>query len=102
MYRGAMRSILSELARLERLVICDDLKVDAPKTRDLAAQLNKFDQASILIVCDALDDNLALSARNLHNVQVLEARHLDPVSLVGYELVVMTSAAVKQVEEWLQ
>lgn len=102
MYRGAIRSILSELARQDRLVICDDLKPAAPKTRDMAAQLKKFDQESILIVCDSLDDNLILSARNLHKVLVVEAREIDPVCLVGFELVVMTSAAVKQVEEWLQ
>lgn len=102
MYRGAIRSILSELARQDRLVICDDLRLEAPKTRDLAAQLKKFDRDSILIVCDSLDDNLILSARNLHRVLVLEAREIDPVCLVGFELVVMTSAAVKQVEEWLQ
>lgn len=102
MYRGAMRSILSELVRLERLVICDDLKVDAPKTRDLAVQLKKFDKGSILIVSDSVDENMSLSARNLHNIHVLDARHLDPVSLVGFEMVVMTSQAVKQVEEWLQ
>jgi len=102
MYRGAIRSILSELARMERLMICDDLKVDAPKTKDLVNQLKKFDQGSILIVNDSVDENLSLSARNLHNVHVLDARHIDPVSLVGFEVVVMTSQAVKQVEEWLQ
>lgn len=102
MYRGAVRSILSELLRQERLVICDDIKVDAPKTRELAARIKKFDQASILLVIDTIDENLSLSARNLHNVQVLEARHLDPVSLVGFDMVVMTTQAVKQIEEWLQ
>jgi large subunit ribosomal protein L4 len=102
MYRGAMRSILSELARRDRLVVCDDVKVDAPKTGELAAQLKKFSADSILIVVDAADDNLSLSARNLRDVLVLEARHIDPVSLVGFEMVVMTSAAVKTVEDWLQ
>jgi len=102
MYRGAMRSILSELARQERLVICDDVKVDTPKTRDLVAQLKKFNQESILIVCDSIDENLILSARNLHNVHILDTRHIDPVSLVGFEMVVMTSPAIKQVEAWLQ
>lgn len=102
MYRGAVRSILSELARLERLLICDDLKLETPKTKELATRLGKFDQESILIVCDTLDENLILSSRNLPSVLVIEAREIDPVSLVGFELVVMTSAAVKQIEDWLQ
>jgi len=102
MYRGAVRSILSELARQDRLMICDDLTMDAPKTSGLAAKLKKFPQDSILIVSDSVDENLGLSARNLHKVDVMEVRQMDPVSLVGYEMVVMTTRAVKQVEEWLQ
>ncbi len=102
MYRGAVRSILSELARQDRLIICDDLRMDAPKTSDLAAKLKKFNQESILIVSDSVDENLSLSARNLHKVDVMEVRQMDPVSLVGYEMVVMTTRAVEQVEEWLQ
>jgi large subunit ribosomal protein L4 len=102
MYRGALRSILSELARQDRLIICDDLRMDAPKTSDLAAKLKKFNQESILIVSDSVDENLSLSARNLHKVDVMEVRQMDPVSLVGYEMVVMTTRAVEQVEEWLQ
>ncbi len=102
MYRGAVRSILSELARQDRLIICDDLRMDAPKTSDFAAKLKKFNQESILIVSDSVDENLSLSARNLHKVDVMEVRQMDPVSLVGYEMVVMTTRAVEQVEEWLQ
>ncbi len=102
MYRGAVRSILSELARQDRLIICDDLRMDAPKTSDLAAKLKKFNQESILIISDSVDENLSLSARNLHKVDVMEVRQMDPVSLVGYEMVVMTTRAVEQVEEWLQ
>jgi len=102
MYRGAVRSILSELARQDRLIICDDFRMDAPKTSDLAAKLKKFNQESILIVSDSVDENLSLSARNLHKVDVMEVRQMDPVSLVGYEMVVMTTRAVEQVEEWLQ
>ena len=102
MYRGAIRSILSELARQDRLKICDDLKMEAPKTKDLAVRLAKFEQRSILIVCDTLEENLMLSARNLPSVLVIEASEIDPVCLVGFELVLMTSAAVKQVEHWLQ
>ena len=76
--------------------------MDAPKTSDLAAKLKKFNQESILIVSDSVDENLSLSARNLHKVDVMEVRQMDPVSLVGYEMVVMTTRAVEQVEEWLQ
>jgi large subunit ribosomal protein L4 len=76
--------------------------MDAPRTRELAARLKKFDQDSVLIVCDNTDENLALSARNLRMVLVCDVSHMDPVSLVGFERVVMTTQAVKQVEEWLQ
>jgi large subunit ribosomal protein L4 len=102
MYRVAIRSILSELARQDRLVVCDDFKMDAPKTKDLATRLKKFDQETVLIVSDNTDENLVLSARNLHRVLVCDVSHMDPVSLVGFERVVMTTQAVKQVEEWLQ
>jgi len=102
MYRVAIRSILSELARQERLVVCDDFTMEAPGTKNLTARLKKFNQESVLIVSDKADDNLALSARNLHMVLVCDVSHMDPVSLVGFELVVMTTQAVKQVEEWLQ
>ena len=102
MYRVAIRSILSELARQERLVVCDDFTMEAPRTKNLAARLKKFKLDSVLIVSDKADDNLALSARNLHMVLVCDVSHMDPVSLVGFELVVMTTPAVKQVEEWLQ
>ncbi|MFV2035482.1 MAG: 50S ribosomal protein L4, partial [Halocynthiibacter sp.] len=102
MYRVAIRSILSELARQDRLVVCDDFSMAAPKTKDLAARLKKFNQESVLIVCDNADENLALSARNLHQVLVCDVSHMDPVSLVGFERVVMTTQAVKRVEEWLQ
>lgn len=101
MYRSALRSILSELARQDRLFICDDLGVDKPKTKELVGKLKKLNQEDVLIVSDKLDDNLSLSARNLHKVHVCEAAHIDPLNLVGHEAVIMTSQAVKQVEEWL-
>jgi len=102
MYRVAIRSILSELARQDRLVVCDDFTMDAPKTKDLVTRLKKFDQGSVLIISDSIDKNLSLSARNLHRVDVCNVNQMDPVSLVGFETVVMTTPAVKQVEEWLQ
>ena len=101
MYQCAMRSILSELVRQERLLVCDDLKIKAPKTKDLAAKLNKLDRTDVLIVSDDEDRNLSLSARNLVGVHVCTTSGLDPVSLVDHEAVIMTTQAVKQVEEWL-
>ena len=102
MYRAAIRSILSELLRQERLLVSDNFSLDAPGTRELAARLAGFEQDFVLIVSDAVDENLALSARNLHKVHVCDVSGMDPVSLVGFDVVVMTPAAVKKVEAWLQ
>ena len=102
MYRAAMRSILSELTRQGRLLVCDELTMDAPKTRELVEKLNKINQPDVLIVSDAVSDGLDLSARNLNRVNVCDAGHLDPVNLVGHQAVIMTTLAVRQVEEWLQ
>ena len=102
MYRQAMRSILSELARQDRLVVCDELDMSAPKTKELAGKLNKLNREDVLIVSDRVDDALSLSARNLHKVEVCDAGHIDPVTLIGFDTVIMTSKAVQQVEEWLQ
>lgn len=101
MYRAAMRSIFSELARQGRLVVVDALSVDAPKTQALVAKLAELSLGSALIVTDRADENLYLAARNLPHVDVTEVGGLDPVSLVGFEKVVISVAAVKQVEEWL-
>jgi len=102
MYRAAIRAIVSELARQERLIVCDDLTVDAPKTRELVDRLGKLGVTNVLIVNHQPDNNLALSARNLVHVDVVAPGELDPVSLIRHEHVVMTSASVKQVESWLQ
>ena len=102
MYRAAMRSILSELARQGRLLVCDDLKVDAPKTRDFVAKLQKLGVEDVLIVTEQLDENLILASRNLFKVELSDVKGLNPLALVGHENVVMTSAAIKQVESWLQ
>jgi large subunit ribosomal protein L4 len=101
MHRGAMRSILSELARQNRLVAVSDFSVDQPKTKSLVAKLDKFGANDVLIVSDTLNDNLWLAARNLPNVAVCTAASADPVSLIGYEKVIVTQGALKRFEEIL-
>ena len=101
MYRAAMRSILSELVRQERLVAIDTFGVDAPKTKQLAGKLAELGLANVLIVTDAADDNLYLAARNLPRVAVCDADSADPVSLVGFDKVQVTKAALEKIEERL-
>jgi large subunit ribosomal protein L4 len=101
MYRGALRSILSELLRQGRLVTVSEFNMDQPKTKTLAEKLKKLDTADVLIVTDTLDNNLALAARNLPDVDVRTVSQADPVSLVRHEKVIMTQGAVKKLEEML-
>ena len=101
MYRAGMASILSQLVREDRLSVIDGLAVDAPKTKLLAGMLQGLGVEHVLILTDKLDDNLYLASRNLPNVLVLEARHADPVSLMRFERVLMSRAAVKHLEEAL-
>jgi large subunit ribosomal protein L4 len=101
MYRGAMKSILSELVRQERLIVVDNFSVEAPKTKELVAKLKELELTDALIVTGDLDENLFLAARNLYKVDVRDAAAIDPVSLIAFDKVVMTAAAVKQVEEML-
>lgn len=101
MYRSAMRSILSELVRQERLIVVDKFAVDSPKTKELNTKLKEMGINNVLIIMDNVDDNLYLSARNLMNVDVCAARRVNPVSLVGFEKVIMSVAAVKEIEEML-
>ena len=101
MYRAAMRSILSELVRQERLVAIDTFGVDAPKTKQLAGKLAELGLTNVLIVTDAADDNLYLAARNLPRVAVCDAASADPVSLVGFDKVLMTKGALEKIEERL-
>jgi len=101
MYRGALRSILSELLRQGRLVTVSEFNMDQPKTKILAEKLKKLDTADVLIVTDTLDNNLALAARNLPDVDVRTVSQADPVSLVRHEKVIMTQSAVKKLEEML-
>jgi large subunit ribosomal protein L4 len=101
MYRAAMCSILSELARQDRLIVVEDFGVDSPKTKALISKLDAYGEGRKLIVSEVADENLYLAARNLHGVNVLDVAGLDPVSLVGAEKVLMTVDAVKKIEEWL-
>lgn len=101
MYRGAIRSILSELVRQERLVVVDGFAVTAPKTKELAAKLAELALNDVLIITDAVDENLLLAARNLYGVDVRDSDDIDPVSLVGFDKILITSAALKQMEERL-
>ncbi len=101
MQRAALRSILSELVRQDRLVAVPDFRLDAPKTQALIEKLGKFNVADVLIVTEGMDRNLYLSARNLHKVAVCDVASVDPVSLIGHEKVVMTVPALKRLEELL-
>lgn len=101
MYRAAMRSILSELARQGRLVVVDDFVVAQPKTKELCGKLGELGLNDVLIVTEAISENLQLSSRNLHRVEVSEVAAVDPVRLIGHEKVLMTVPAVKKFEEVL-
>jgi len=101
MYRGAIRSIISELARSGSLIVADSFSVDAPKTKSLVEKLNSVGENDILIVTDAVDQNLFLSARNLHRVNVVDVNGINPVSLLSFKKVLLTTPAVKKLEAWL-
>ncbi len=101
MYRGALRSILSELVRQDRLMVVGDFAVEAPKTKQLVAKLSEMGIGSALIVTEQLDANLLLAARNLYNVDICPVQDVGPVGLIGFEKVIMTSGALKALEEKL-
>ena len=101
MYRAGMCSILSQLAREDRLAVVDPIELEAPKTKLLASRLRAMGLESTLILTDSLDENLLLAARNLPNVLVLEAKQADPLSLVHYGKVLITRPALTQVQEML-
>ena len=101
MYRGALQVILSELVRQNRLQVVDAFDVAAPKTKDILAKLKSFGSKGTLIVTDAVSENLYLAGRNVPNLAIVDVTGVDPVSLVRAERVVMTVAALKQVQEWL-
>jgi large subunit ribosomal protein L4 len=101
MYRGAMRAILSELARRERMIVVEELALDQPKTRLLSAKLKEFGVADTLLVTEEVNPNLHLAARNIPNVQVVDASSIDPLSLLKYDATIITVPAVKRLEAWL-
>jgi large subunit ribosomal protein L4 len=101
MYRAAMRSILSELVRQDRLVAVDSFGVTTPKTKELAVKLADLGLQKVLIVLDDPDENLYLAARNLPGVAVCDANGADPVSLVGFDKVLMNKGALEKIEERL-
>ncbi len=101
MYRGAVRSILSELVRTERLVVVPELSLPVPKTKELLALLKTFALQDVLILTDGLDESLYLAARNLPHVDVMSAQEVDPVSMVAFDTLLATEAAVKKLEERL-
>ena len=101
MYRAAMRCILSELVRQERLVVVENFQIDAPKTKQFIAKMNELELANALVVTEDVEQNLYLAARNVPHVDVRDAAGIDPVSLVGFDKVVVTVAALKKIEEAL-
>jgi large subunit ribosomal protein L4 len=101
MYRGALRAIVSELARQGHLLVAEEFKVDAPKTKGLLEKLTQLKASDILTVTDAVDQNLVLSARNLPHVAVSDVEGLNPYALLAREKVLMTQAAIKKLEAWL-
>ncbi|HUL93270.1 MAG TPA: 50S ribosomal protein L4 [Burkholderiales bacterium] len=102
MYRAGMCSILSQLAREERLKVVESFSVEAPKTRLLSQKLKGMGLDSTLVITDSVDQNLALSSRNLANVRVLDVDHTDPVSLIQFDNVILTKKAVARFEEILK
>ncbi|MYM65175.1 50S ribosomal protein L4 [Pseudomaricurvus sp. HS19] len=101
MYRAALRCILSELNRQERLVVVESFDIDAPKTKALVQQLAQYDLKDALIVSENVSENLYLASRNLHKVDVRDVQGVDPVSLIRFDKVVVTVAALKKFEEML-
>ncbi len=101
MYRAAMRAILSELARNDRLKVVDDFKLEAPKTKQFVEKMRQLGVKDVLVVTEVFDENVFLASRNLYNAAATDVEGVDPVSLIGYETVVMTQGALKQLEEKL-
>ena len=102
MYRGALQSMLSELVRQDRLVVTQDFTVDTPKTKQVAEKLKQLKLDHVLIIVEGIDEKLFLAARNLMHVEVLPVSALNPLSLASYDKVLITSGAVKLIEERLQ
>ncbi len=102
MYRGAMRSIFSELLRSERLLAVEAFGIEEPKTKALLSKLDELaGTVDVLLLVDTVDRNLELSARNLHKCEVATASSVNPVSLIAHEKVIATQAAIEKIQEWL-
>jgi large subunit ribosomal protein L4 len=101
MYRAALRSLLSELVRQDRLVVVKELSLEAPKTKMLATKLKELDLDSALILNEAFDEKLFLAARNLPNVGICDVASMDPVVLIRFDKVLVTLPALKMIEERL-
>jgi large subunit ribosomal protein L4 len=101
MYRAGMAAIFSQLARDGRIAVVDSIKVDSPKTKQLAAKFKAMGLDSVLVISDEVDENLFLAARNLANVLVVEPRYADPLSLVFYKKVLVTKGAMEKLQEML-
>lgn len=101
MYRAGIASILSQLAREDRLAVVENFSVEAPKTKLLMQKIKGMGLESVLVITDSLDENLYLSSRNLPNVLVLEVNETDPISLVRFKNVLLTKGAVAKMEEML-
>jgi len=99
MYRAGVASILSQLAREDRIAVVEDFLIEAPKTRLLVQKLKSMGLDSVLVITDAVDENLYLSSRNLYSIQVLEVERADPVSLVRFPKVLVTKGALAKMEE---
>ena len=99
MYRAGICSILSQLAREERLVVVESMSIDAPKTKMLSQKLASMGLESVMIITDKMEENLELASRNLPHVLVVEPKHADPMSLVFYKKIVVTKAALAMIEE---
>jgi len=101
MYRAALRCIVSELARTERLVVVESFELEAPKTKELVKKLAEYSLSDVLLVSAEVSENLYLAARNLHKVDVRDVSSLDPVSLIRSDKVLVTVDALKQLDEVL-
>jgi large subunit ribosomal protein L4 len=102
MYRAGMASILSQLAREDRIRVVEEFKVDAPKTKMLAQKVKALGFDEVLVLTDEVDQNLLLSSRNLANVQVMSVRNANPLALVRSATVLLTKSAVAKLEELLK
>jgi large subunit ribosomal protein L4 len=102
MYRAGMRSILSQLAREGRLNVVDQFSLDAPKTKLLAEKVKGMGLESVLIILDEVSENLYLASRNLHKISIVETQHADPLSLVQFQKVLVSKAAIAKMEELLK